>query len=116
MRMTTLRPFGEGCMSGEAIDMSTRSIRRGSGHGTSERWFGESGRPVRCEGSGLSVACRRRHWRESDRVIGPLKPGNAGGGKGPDFWRAFEDGEVKVIGDEPANTDYDPGSSEKALS
>jgi hypothetical protein len=30
-----------------------------------------------------------------------LNPGNAGGGKGPDFWCAFEDGEVKVIGDEP---------------
>jgi len=27
-----------------------------------------------------------------------LKPGNAGGGKDPDFWRAFEEGEVKVIG------------------
>jgi len=27
-----------------------------------------------------------------------LKPGNAGGGKDPDFWCAFEDGEVKVIG------------------
>jgi len=26
-------------------------------------------------------------------------PGNAGGAKGPDFWFAFEDGEVKVIGD-----------------
>ena len=26
------------------------------------------------------------------------------------FWHASEDGEVKVIGDEPANTDYDPGS------
>jgi hypothetical protein len=25
-----------------------------------------------------------------------LKPGNAGGGKGPDFWCAFEEGEVKV--------------------
>src|ERR1700730_16835461 len=31
----------------------------------------------------------------------------AGGGKDPDFWRAFEDGEVKVIGDEPANTEYE---------
>jgi len=40
MRMPTLLPFGEGCMSGEAIDTSTRSIRRGSGHGTSEWWFG----------------------------------------------------------------------------
>jgi hypothetical protein len=40
MRMPTLRPFGEGCMSGEAIDTRTRLARRGSGHGTSERWFG----------------------------------------------------------------------------
>jgi hypothetical protein len=31
-------------------------------------------------------------------------PGNAGEGKGPDFWCAFEDGEVAVIGHEPANT------------
>ena len=31
-------------------------------------------------------------------------PGNAGGAKGPDFWCAFKDGEVVVIGDEPANT------------
>ena len=45
-----------------------------------------------------------------------MKPGNAGGGKDPDFWCAFEEGEVKVIGDEPTNTDYDPGSSEKAVS
>jgi hypothetical protein len=45
-----------------------------------------------------------------------LKPGNAGGAKGPDFWCAFEDGEVKVIGDEPANTNYDPGPLEKAVS
>jgi hypothetical protein len=45
-----------------------------------------------------------------------LKPGNAGGGKDPDFWYAFEEGKVKVIGDEPANTDYHPGPSEKAVS
>jgi hypothetical protein len=44
-----------------------------------------------------------------------LKPGNASGGKDPDFWCAFEEGEVKVIGDEPANTNYDPGPSEKAV-
>jgi len=30
--------------------------------------------------------------------------GNAGGAKGPDFWCAFEDGEVVVIGDKPRNT------------
>jgi hypothetical protein len=68
------------------------------------------------EGSGLNVAERRRLWRESDRVIRPLKPGNAGGGKGPGFWCAFEDGEVEVIGNEPGNTDSDPNPSEKAVS
>ncbi len=40
MRMPTLLPFREGCMGGEAIDTRIRSIRRGSGHATSERWFG----------------------------------------------------------------------------
>src|SRR5262249_30155623 len=39
MRMPTLLPYGEGCMSGEAIDTRTRLVRRGSGHGTSEGWF-----------------------------------------------------------------------------
>ena len=42
--------------------------------------------------------------RVSDRVTVPWKPGNSGGGKGPDFERAFEVGEVEVIGDEPCNT------------
>ena len=56
------------------------------------------------EGSGLNIAERRRLWRESDRVDGALRPGNAGGAKGPAFWCAFEDGEGMVIGDEPDNT------------
>ena len=33
-----------------------------------------------------------------------MRLGNASGAKGPDFWCAFEDGEVVVIGDEPENT------------
>jgi hypothetical protein len=33
-----------------------------------------------------------------------MKPGNAGGGKDPDFWSAFEANEDEVIGDEPDNT------------
>jgi hypothetical protein len=37
MRMPTHRSIGEGCVSGEAIDTCTRLIRRGSGHGTSEK-------------------------------------------------------------------------------
>jgi len=37
--MPTLRSFGEGSTCGEAIDACTHAIRRGSGHGTSERWI-----------------------------------------------------------------------------
>jgi hypothetical protein len=46
----------------------------------------------------------------------PLKPGNAGGGKGPDFWCAFDVGEEGVIGDEPGNTRKDQEPSEEAVS
>ncbi len=53
--------------------------------------------------------------RASDRVIRALMPGNAGGAKDPDFWHAFEVGEVKVIGDEPGNTGKDPDPTEKAI-
>jgi hypothetical protein len=56
------------------------------------------------EGSGLNGADRRRSRWESDRVIVLLNPGNAGGGKAPDFWCAFEDGEEGVIGHAPRNT------------
>jgi hypothetical protein len=54
------------------------------------------------EGSGLSIALGDGHGgsRTGRRSV---MPGNAGGAKGPDFWCAFEDGEVKVIGDEPDN-------------
>jgi hypothetical protein len=45
-----------------------------------------------------------------------LKPGNVGGGKDPDFWCAFEDGEVEVIGDEPENNIKRPDPSEIAVS
>jgi RNA-directed DNA polymerase len=34
-----------------------------------------------------------------------MNPGNSEGGKAPDFWCAFDDGEDRVIGDEPGNTD-----------
>ena len=45
------------------------------------------------------VATRTPHQvaarRASDRSIRPLRPGNAGGGKGPDFRDALEEGEDK---------------------
>ena len=40
----------------------------------------------------------------SDRGTGPQNPGNSGGGKAPDFWCAFEDGEEGVIGHASRNT------------
>jgi hypothetical protein len=70
----------------------------------------------RGEGSDLERRLGRRLRRESDRDVVPMKPGNAGGGKDPDFWNAFEDGEDQVIGDEPRNTRKDQDLSEEALS
>ena len=65
--------------------------------GTARRDRGsrKRGRPARDEGSGLNGAKWHRSVRESDRVIVPLNPGNAGGGKGPDFWCVFEANEVR---------------------
>jgi hypothetical protein len=60
MRMPTLRPFGEGCMSGEAIDTRTRLIRRVVGTARREGGSGNRGIPVTGEGSGLNVALQRR--------------------------------------------------------
>jgi hypothetical protein len=53
------------------------------------------------EGSGLGVVKDDGSGgsRTGSDVL--LKPGNTGGGKGPDFWCAFEDGEGRGIGDEP---------------
>src|SRR5580658_66441 len=59
-----------------------------------DRGLRKRGRPVRDEGSGLNGAARCRSARESDGVVVLLKPGNAGGGKDPDFWCVFEAGEV----------------------
>ena len=40
----------------------------------------------------------REAGRDSERAIVLLKPGNAGGGKGPHFWSAFEAVEDREIG------------------
>jgi hypothetical protein len=58
----------------------------------------QPGETRRGEGSGLDADFGRRLRRESDRAVVPLNPGNSGGGKGPDFWRALEDDETEVIG------------------
>ena len=76
----------------------------------------ETGETHRSEGSGLDADLGRRLGWESDGEIVPMRPGNSGGGKAPDFWNALEDGEDRVIGDEPGNTGKDQDLSEEALS
>ena len=65
--------------------------------GTARRDRGarKQGKPVLDEGSGLDDAPGHWSMRVADRVVVPLKPGNAGGGKGPDFWYVFEANEVR---------------------
>src|SRR6266571_4499200 len=70
------------------------------------RWQGNAGyrgRPVVVGWDPTSWQARRAR-QESERVVVLLKPGNAGGGKGPYFWHACEGAEQSVIGDEPGNT------------
>jgi hypothetical protein len=73
------------------LDRSTGVV----GTARRDRGSRKRGRPVSGEGSGLNGTARCRLTRESDRVIVPLRPGNAGGGKGPDFWCAFQANEVR---------------------
>jgi hypothetical protein len=65
--------------------------------GTARRDRGarKRGRPALGEGSGLNGALGRRLMRASDRVVVLLRPGNAGGGKGPDFWCVCQADEVR---------------------
>jgi len=80
-------------MGREETVISTGPVHRGSGDGTPERCLGQRGRPGVAGGR---VPKRQMSWRpgqESERVIIPLKPGNAGGGKDPHFWNASEEAE-----------------------
>ena len=78
-------------------------IRRGSGHGTYAWWFVVIGGDPPGTGVAASTALQAPVTAGVGQGSRAMKPGNAGGAKGPDFWHAFEDGEDKVIGDEPDN-------------
>ena len=78
--------------------VADRVTRRGNGedtyaqnaHATRETHAGaEVAAPQRLEG--------RRLVGESEGPIVPGKPGNAGGGKGPCFWDASEEGEKRRL-------------------
>ena len=87
---TPTRPeFGEGSTIWES-SRQTHLGRSTGVMGTARRDRGsrKRGRSACDEGSGLNGAERHRSARKSDRVVVPPKPGNAGGGKDPDFWCA----------------------------
>jgi hypothetical protein len=54
---------------------------------------GNRGIPVLTRAAASTARLGRRFGRESDRAIVLRRPGNAGGGKGPDFWCAFAEEE-----------------------
>src|SRR5579862_7200839 len=62
----------------------------------------QHGRPgsVTCAGQQAAREGQVRPVRESERSIVPLKPGNAGGGKGPWFKTSVESGDSREIDDE----------------
>jgi hypothetical protein len=94
MRMPTRRNDGEGRVR-QGSNRQMHLFRSAGIMGTA-RWKGDAGnrgRPIRHEGSDLNVVTGQRCRWESDRVIRPLRPGNAGGGKDPDFWCASEEDE-----------------------
>ena len=80
--------------------------------GTARRDRGsrKRGRPVLDEGSGLNDTKWHRSARESDGVVVPLKPGNAGGGKDPDFWCVCRRRRGSVTWREPVKHRLRPGA------
>ena len=92
-------------------------IRSAGVVGTARRKGGSGNRGISAEnGVGdLDAVAGRRFQRKSDRVIRPSRPGNSGGGKGPDFWCVFDEGEERAIGDESRKARKDQEPSEKAV-
>ncbi len=104
MRMPTHPEFGEGRVEWGS-NRHMHPFRSAGVVGTARTQSGSSNEGDPCRrGTSLNVTSGGGRRRESDGVVVVTKPGNAGGAKGPDFWRAFEEGKVKVIGDEPRNT------------
>jgi hypothetical protein len=76
-------------MGGEASEKSTRAVRRGSGDGmVAEGFCSNTGSPAWWGAGEPQPATRERQagpcW-VAERLVVPVKPGNAGGGKEPWF-------------------------------
>jgi hypothetical protein len=94
--MPTRPEYGEGStVRGSSRQMHLDWSTGVRGTARRDRGSRKRGRPVAGEGSGLNDAGWHRSTRESERGVVPSKPGNAGGGKAPDFWCVFEANEVR---------------------
>lgn len=83
---------GEGSIHEEDIGMRTHGVRRGIGRGRLEERNGQSGETRIRRGIGLDGVFEGvGRERESERGVGALRPGNAGGAKAPCFRGAFEE-------------------------
>jgi hypothetical protein len=67
------------------------------GRARKHRMRAQHGRPTPEWRSLLRNVWRRRPVGASEGLIVPEKPGNAGGGKGPCFWDASEEGEKRRL-------------------
>src|SRR5450755_3176459 len=68
------------------VRATARHKRKPTQHGKPQRWFARTNRtPARARSGPCGVA---------DRLVVPLKPSNAGGGKGPDFGSGLEVGRL----------------------
>ena len=104
--MPTRLRYGEGCTGREETGAGTRNSS------TSEHLIRSTGVVSTACGEGdLQGVGEARDWaegraserrrkgrrpvRESERAIRPMRPGNAGGGKGPYFWCDCEGGKER---------------------
>src|SRR6476661_10895032 len=94
MREPTCRTDGEGRRWSSKRATKLDRSRRGTGDGMYGRGIDrQHGKPQRWDdGVPNRTPARDRPGRRgvTDRFVVPGKPGNAGGGKGPDFGRAVE--------------------------
>ncbi len=93
--------------AGEAIEWRAHSICRGMGTACQESG-GQHGRPQgSVKDSDLTPRGTGGGTGGAERFVVPSKPGNAGGGKGPEFWTSCKRGEGQVIGGSLSNTEED---------
>jgi hypothetical protein len=105
MRKPTRLNNGEGCHRWGSRATAAQRFRRGSGDGMHvEGVLTQHGKPCTVEARDLQLATREGQAGPcgvAERPVVPEKPGNAGGGKGPQFKVSAESGESREIGHEP---------------